>query len=201
MKMTSKLLKVRSLVLLSALFCTISACKKKDDQPTKTNYPEENPLSAFLATTGLNQNNISFTNPTSFEMGFGFKPKVKGIIKGITVKLPYANSALKVTIWDKATSNVIKTVFVNVPNPDQEISVAFADLEVAKNTEYVISINSNKFYNHRRTDNATIPYPIDAGNISITGSYTSSTSPVSIPANARTTEFTGDYSFIFKQTE
>ncbi|WP_157960741.1 DUF4082 domain-containing protein [Nubsella zeaxanthinifaciens] len=199
--MNSTSITIRSLILSVVLFFTISSCKKKDDQTPAANYPEENPLTAFLATTGLNQNNVSFTNPTSFEMGFGFKPKVKGVIKGITVKLPYVNSSLKVTIWEKATANAIKTVYVNVPNADQEVSVAIADLELVKNAEYVLSINSNKFYNHRRTDIATIVYPVDAGNISITGSYTSSTNPVTIPSNVRTIEFTGDYSFIFKQTE
>lgn len=200
MKITSTLPTVCSLALLLVLFFTISGCKKKEDQPTPAKvYAEENPLSAFLTTTGLNQSNGSFTNSTSFEMGFGFKPKVKGKIKAITVKVPYANSSLKVTIWDKASGSALKSFYVNIPNADQEVSLAIPDLEVAKNSEYVISINTNKFYNHKRSDNANISYPIDAGNISITGSFTSSTA--AIPTSPRGYEFTGDYSFVFQQTE
>lgn len=196
-----KSIKTLLAIIAMAVVCSFLNACKKDSKPEATIFQEENPLNAFLATTGLNQSAVSFTNPTAFEMGFGFKPKVKGIIKGVTVKLPYVNSSLKVTIWDKASGNPIRSIYVNVPNADQEVSLSIPDLEVAKNAEYVISINSNKFYNHKRSDNAVISYPLDAGNISITGSYTSSTNPVTIPSNTRTTEFTGDYSIIFQQTE
>lgn len=91
--------KTTTVVFLTTLSCIFTACKKDSTTPQPL-YQEENPLNAFLSTTGLNQIAGSFANTTAFEMGFGFKPKVKGIIKGITVKLPYVNSSLKVTISD-----------------------------------------------------------------------------------------------------
>jgi hypothetical protein len=190
--------------LITAIGCLlipmtlIFSCKKENKSQAVT-YKEENPLNSFLLTTGLNQSASAFINPATFEMGFAFKPKVKGKIKAITVKLPYSNSSLKVTIWDKATGSVLKSVYVNVPNADQETTSAIDEIVLNQNAEYVISINSSKFYNHRRTDMSNINYPVDAGNITITGSYTSNSNPVTIPNNPRGYEFTGDYSFVFQQ--
>lgn len=188
-----------TLVLVTMVLLTFFSCKKESTPITPVLYQEENPLNSFLTTTGLNLIATPFSNTTAFEMGYAFKPKVKGIIKGLTVKLPYVNASLKVTIWDKATATVVRSTYVNVATANQDITVTIPNLELAQNTEYVISMYTNMFYNHKRTDNANVVFPVDAGNISITGSYTNATT--NMPATTNASSFCGDFSFIFQQKQ
>lgn len=190
-----------SSILILVMMVFLFSCKNDNTAaPTTTVvYQEENPLTSFLATTGLNLIASPFSNTTAFEMGYAFKPKVRGIIKGLTVKLPYVNGSLKVTIWDKVTATVVRSTYVNVATANQDISVTIPNLELTQNTDYVISMYTNMFYNHKRTDNANVVFPVDAGNISITGSYTNAIT--SMPATTNASSFCGDFSFIFQQTQ
>lgn len=185
--------------ILVLLAITVSSCSK-DDGP---NYSEENFLSGFLTNSGFSAVTDSSVNSGDYEFGLEFTPLVKGKITSLKVKLPASNSALRVTIWDKstATATVIRTETVNVTAADTEQGFDIADLELQANKQYAISMNSNDWYNHRRTGNTDVTYPITSGNIRIDNYKWISGTTQTYPTNIALSYYAGDVSFNFIQID
>ena len=113
-------------------------------------------------------------------------------------KLQIPNASLKVTIWDKSTATAIATNYVNV-GQGVETKTSINAVNLQKNKEYIISIKTAYYYIYNKPNSAIQAYPVDAGNISITGSLGGNANQM--PNVFISNSFLGDYSFIFQQTE
>jgi hypothetical protein len=195
---------MKKLILVAVLFTAIFASCKKDSAPAvipPVVYVEENPLAGFLSTTGYNQLSAVSNYVTKYEEGFSFKANVKGKINALVMKLPVANSSLRITIWDKATATVLRTENVNVPTANTEATIAISPFDIVKDQEYFISMWTNDDYVRSRTDNTAATYPIISGNISILScGYKSVASGQVFPNIISTKYYYGDISFKFLQT-
>ncbi|WP_395051999.1 DUF4082 domain-containing protein [Flavobacterium sp.] len=194
-----KTIKKTSLLILF-LGITLVSCNK-DDSPSPTVYPEENFLPSLLSSNGLSET-TPVINDSQYEIGISFKPKVNGKINAIVIKIPDVQSAVRVTIWDKQTATVIKTEFIDCNSAGVEYSKVISDLNVTKDKEYLISMNTNDYFIHKKLDNSSFTYPIISNNITITGSYSLLGALQTMPTAANPLIFfVGDLSFNFKQTE
>jgi hypothetical protein len=169
-------------------------------------YNEENPLDTYLANSGFNQETSEYVDfEVIHESGFSFKPVVSGKINSIIVKIPYVNTALRVTLWNVATRSVIKSVVVNVPTADLAVEKTITPIALNKDKEYLISVKSAGWIRRSKTDGSAAEYPILAGNIIITGfaatSVTGKVEEFIYPEINSDIFYKGDVSFKFQQTE
>lgn len=187
-------------ILSGALLAILAISCSSDDSKSGSSYPVENPLESYYTQTGFTTT-TNFINSGSYEFGLAFSPNVKGVMKAITVKLPDANPALRVTIWDYTTKEVLKTETVNVASANTLVSHPITDLVLEKDKKYMITMNSNDWYKRNKADNTNVTYPIAAGNINFLEyrwlSGTAQTFPTTVSANYNA----GDLSFDFKRTE
>lgn len=183
------------------LFLTlaVSNCRKDDDEPEPIVYAEENPLAAYITNSGFS-NSSNFVNSLDYEFGLVFSPNVNGKIKAITAQLPDTNANLRVTIWDFDTQAVLRTEVVNVSAANTLITKAIAEMPLVKDKKYLISMNSNDWYNREKPGGAATTYPITAGNIKFTGYLWKSGISQIFPTNVDATYYAGDLSFTFQQT-
>ena len=98
-----KTINFRTIIIIALCALTFS-CKKKETANSEVNF-----LSAYLAATGFDEDTTVIVNSGFYEFGLSFKPLVNGKITAVVVKIPDVNTSLRVTIWDKATANVLKT--------------------------------------------------------------------------------------------
>jgi hypothetical protein len=196
-----KNLKTLFAILSLALF-TFS-CSSDDDKSDKVTFAEENPLDIYMAASGFSQKAVDVKNSGIYEYGFSFKPTVTGKINAVIVKIPDTNPALRITLWDAATKTVIKSETVNVATANVTVEKAISPIVLTKDKEYYYTVNSDDWINRTKTDGSAAPYPIVAGNITITGyAYISSTAAETLfPTNLRNTYYAGDVTFKFQQTE
>ncbi len=194
--MKKSLKKITSIALMSIVFLT--SCSK-DDEPTPVTYQEENPIPTFLVNTGFNFSRATTSvGDNTFEIGFSFIPKVKGKITAIVAKLHVVNPNLRVTIWDKATGNPIATNYMNISSTNTEFRNPITEVVLQKDKEYVFSIKNDYYYQYQKANAANPVYPVVAGNINITGCFYGNNN---MPNSSHSNIFSGDYSFIFQQTE
>jgi len=193
-----KNLKILFTIILAALLFT--ACKKDGTDETKK-YPEENPQALYLEKSGFDQEVINFINDAYVEQGFKFKPKVKGKINAVTLKIPDNESNARVTIWNADTKTVIRTITVQSVIAHTEARSDIDPLDIVPTETYIISFNGNDTYSRRRTDFSDAPYPIDAGNISVLSAHYTSGQAQAFPTYTMLNSYWGDVSFVFQQTE
>ena len=196
-KMKTTILKTLMLVFVVSL---ILACSSDDDN-SGPNYTEENFLAGYLEASGFDESESDFINSGTYEFGLDFTPLVKGKITTLKVMLPDVNAALRVTIWDKQTNTVYRTEIVNVTAADTEITFDISDLELVKDNEYAITMNSNDWYNREKTDESVATYPITVGNIQVNAYRWLSVAAQTYPTTVSNDYYAGDLSFDFIQTE
>lgn len=195
--MKNHFLKPITVVILSLI---LFSCSKDDEQTSPILYFEENFLAGFLTNSGFSASTDSTIDGGNYEFGLEFTPLVKGKITSLKAKLPDVNNAVRVSIWDRATNTVIRTETINVAAADTEASFDIPDLDLTANHQYAITMNSNDWYNHRRTGNTAVTYPITAGNIRIDNYKWIFGTTQTYPNNISTTYYAGDISFNFLQT-
>lgn len=195
---TMKILK--SIIVLLVLSITFTSCSK-DDEPTKPTFPEENFLSEYLSKSGFGEKEFKNINRGTFEFGVEFTPKVKGKINSFVVKLPDANSSLRITLWDATAKTVIKTEMVDVDEADKTKTFAIDAIALTKDKKYMITMNSNDWFKREKTDGSEVTYPVEAGNINVEKyGYISGIDQV-YPDSFYNDYYAGDLSFNFQQTE
>lgn len=197
-----KTLKTIFTLLAFAVF-TISCSSNDDDKTDPVTYDSENPLEAYMSTSGFYQKAVDQKNAGIYEYGFSFKPTVTGKISSFFAKIPDVNTALRITLWDVATKTVIKSETMNVSVANMAFEKTILPIQLTKNKEYFLSVNSDDWISRTKTDGSATTYPIVAGHITITGyAFASSTAVETIfPTTARDTYYAGDVSFKFQQTE
>lgn len=173
----------------------LSSCSKDDERT----YTEENFLADFLTTSQFSGTTDSTIDGGNYEFGIEFTPLVKGKITALKVKIPDVNNAVRVTIWDKVSTTVMRSETLNITSANSEQSIDIADLQLEANHQYAITMNSNDWYNHRRADNSDVSYPITSGNIQIDNYKWVSGTAQTYPTNISTSYFAGDVSFNFIQ--
>ncbi len=194
-----KTFKIVIAILVTSII--IISCSKDDPAPTPVQpvviAPEQNPLPGYLIATGLSQITPN-VNSSDYEMGFSFIPLVNGKITAVVVKIPDARLAMRVTFWDKTTATPIRTQTFNFPTAGVELTQPISPLDLVKDKEYMISFNTNDWYEHKKpTGNAV--YPVTVGDIKITGySFIIGTAQV-MPTISPTTIYEGDCSFKFQK--
>ncbi len=191
--------KIFKTALILTLSVSLFSCKKDKDE--KPSYNEENFLEAYLTSTGFKEASEDFINSGSFEYGLEFTPTVKGKITSLSFKIPDANPALRVTIWDKAAGTIFRTEIVNVATANVAYSFDISDLELTKDKSYAITINSGDWYYRTKTDESAATYPITAGNIRIDNYIWVGGSTQAYPKNIADFYFAGDFSFNFLQMD
>jgi hypothetical protein len=192
-----------AITILLSLELVVTSCSKNDD-PIVTPLPVavvplQDPLNGYLVASGFNQVTTSIVNDSFSEFGYGFTPSVNGKITAIVVKIPDANAALRVTIWDKATGGILRTETVNVTAANTEITNTINSLDLIQNKEYVISMNSDDYYIHSKTDNSNATYPFIVGDLKITSYLIRDGNQQVIPNSSRVSGYIGDCSFKFQK--
>lgn len=191
------------LTLFSVSIFAVSCSSDNDNKPDPVTYDSENPLEAYMSTSGFYQKALDQKNAGIYEYGFSFKPTVTGKINAIIVKIPDVNATLRVTLWDAATKTVIKSEMLNVATANVTVEKTITPIPLTKDKEYFFTVNSDDWINRTKADGSAATYPIVAGNITITGyAFISSTATETLfPTNARNTYYAGDMTFKFQQTE
>jgi hypothetical protein len=152
----------------------------------------------------FNQETNARTNAsfTFSEKGLSFKPIVAGKTNTIVVKLPIANNAVRVTIWDLASKAILRTETVAVTETNVNTQKSITPLSLEKNKEYVISMNIDNCFVHYRTNMSNTTYRITSDNIIITTYCENPGDLQKFPYPADVNDgYLGDCSFKFQQTE
>lgn len=191
---------LKPVLVLLIFFLSISC--NKDEEPKKNEYVEENYFTEYLRQSGFDTHispRINFGQ--NHEDGIEFSPLVKGVITGLQVRLPDANPALRVTIWEKTSKAIVKTEFVNVEFANTSYIFDIEDIPLTKNKEYAITFNANDYYSRTGANDAEANYPITAGNIQINAYIFGEGTSQTYPKYSVTRSYAGDLSFNFLQIE
>ena len=191
---------ISKIALLLCFSLTTTFCSK-DDTPTPPAVlaPLQDPLPGYLSASGFYQQTEIIINSDNFETGYSFVPLVNGKITAIAVKLPAVNNNVRVTIWDKATATAIRTERIDIPRVNTEIIKQITALDLIKDKEYIISINSNDYYAYVRSDFSNGNYPFTVGDIKITSFWYFEGSSQTMPNTADFMAYLGDCSFKFQK--
>jgi hypothetical protein len=158
-------------------------------------------MDGYLTATGFSEKTTNQLNLGDYEFGNEFIPTVKGRITSLKIKLPDINSSVRVTLWDKATTLPIKTEIINVAAANILYTVDIVDIDLVKDKEYAITMNSNDWYDRRKTSSANTTYPVTAGNIKIISYTFRSGTAQTYPNSPQLSYYAGDVSFNFQRTE
>lgn len=188
------------------LFIAIAlfSCSSDDDKNNETTFTEENFFSGYLQTTGFDEEVEVVELPNVFdgsEFGLDFTPKVKGKITALKVRLPVVNPTLRITIWNKETNTILRTEIVNVATVNSESTFDISDIELIKDNDYAITMNTTDYFSRKNTAEEPVNYPILVGNIQINAFKFSFDSSQTYPTEEGDDFYDGDLSFVFLQTE
>ena len=187
------------ILLLFTMGIFLTNCSKDDDPPAAVLAPLQDPLAGYLTATGFSEKTDNFINSGDYEFGYSFIPLVNGKITDIVAKLPEARLAMRVTIWDKLAGSVLRTETIDVTTANIEATKSITALDLVKDKEYFITMNSNDWYRRGRTNGTSITYPITVGDIKITSySYILGTAQA-LPNTPILTNYAGDCSFKFQK--
>ena len=204
--MKTNFLKTGRFLLKSALLLSLSLSVincSKDDAPAPTPpvvvAPLQDPLAGYLAASGFNQKITTSINGADYEDGYSFIPLVNGKMTAIVVKIPDARLGLRVTVWDKVAGTVIITETIDVATAAVEVTKQITALDLVKDKEYFITMNTNDWYEYRKTDNTAVTYPFTVGDIKITSYRNKIGTAQAMPVNQAFTFYSGVCSFKFQK--
>lgn len=200
MTKTNKFRKIVSLMfgLFMVGVLTLSSCSSDD---TKNIYSEENPLMTYLYKSGFNETTSNIINQGFYEFGYKFKPKVKGKINAFTFKIPDNATDVRVTIWDADTQDILRTTVIPSVTAHVEVRTVIDPLNLSTDKNYLITYNGNDWYLRKKADGLAITYPIDAGNLTITGYHYGAGTAQNFPVPTSNTYYAGDLSIVFQQVD
>lgn len=190
---TLTLIIMKKLFYATTTLAIIMLLSCKDDEVT---INSENPLKNYLVAAGFTEVE-SLINDEAYEFGITFIPKVNGEINSIVVKLPDDQTDLRVTIWESEDKTVLQTIIIPAVKADTEIIHSIPAFSVTKDTQYMITFNTDDYYNRTQPDGGDAIYPIAVGNISVTGYGYSQGSNQTYPYSFQTYYYAGDLSFVF----
>jgi hypothetical protein len=195
-----KTLKTIFTIMLLTIFTASCSSDNDNDSDNTPKFETENPLAAYYTQAGFTTVS-NFVNSGDYEFGLVFTPTVKGKIKAITLKLPAAVPAVRVTIWDYASKAVLRSETLNVATADVQVSKEISELALDKDKKYMITMNAKNWYKKSKADNSNAVYPIVVKNITINEYRWLSGTAQTFPTNVSSSYNAGDLSFDFQQTE
>jgi len=181
---------------LVLLFISVIIVSCNDDEKSSS----LNPLKKYLNIAGFTEVE-SFIDDGDYEFGIKFAPLVNGSITSLVVKIPDDRTDLRVTLWDVETKAILNTITIPSVTADQEKKHKIPAISIVKDTEYMITFNSNDYYYRTKPDGGVASYPIVVRSISVLGyGYASSASQI-YPYSFNTDYYAGDLSFSFTPSE
>lgn len=191
---------IKTIIAILAVSIFAMSCSKDDDPSLALAIaPLQDPLAGYLNASGLYQKVSIKINGPDYEFGYSFIPLVNGKMTAIVAKIPDIRMAMRVTIWDKVAGTVLLTEAIDIVAAGVVVTKQISPLDLVKNKEYFITINSNDWYERKRTDNNSAFYPITVGDLQITSySYRSGTAQA-IPNSPQNNFYSGDLSFTFQK--
>lgn len=192
---------MKTFIGLALTLVLLAGCSKKD-KPEPVVYGEEDPLPGFLARSFYSQETYTWINELGgvAQYGMSFVPLVNGKINSLVIKIPAANDALKVIIWDKATKSKVRVETVKIAAANTLVTKAITPLVLVKDKEYVITMFTDDFYARNKTGNGVGSFPVISGNIKVTASVSGSATNELFPLGGSGNQYFGDCSFLFQQT-
>ena len=188
--------------LLLSLSLSVTNCSK-DDAPASTPpvviAPLQDPLPGFLIASGFNQKTSNFINSVDYEFGYSFIPLVNGKMTAIVVKIPDASLGMRVTVWDKLAGTAIRTETFDVTTANVEVTKQITALDLVKDKEYLITMNTNDWYRRSKTNDAAVTYPFTVGDIKITAYSFKDGTAQAMPVTSISSNYAGDCSFKFQK--
>ena len=180
------------------------SCSSDDDVKNETTFTEENFFAGYLQATGFDEE-VEVVELPNFiegsEFGLDFTPKSKGKITALKVKLPTVSPTLRITIWNKQTNAILRTEVLNVATANTELTFDVPDIELIKDNQYAITMNTTHYYSRKNTANESVNYPILVGNIQINAYKFNFGSSQTYPTEVGDNFYDGDLSFDFLQIE
>lgn len=190
------------LFMFLLLFFAISNCRSSEEEAAApaNPHPLENPLPGYITSSGVNTV-ANLINAGDYEFGLVFSPTVNGKLSAIHVQIPSTNANLRVTIWDFDSKAILRSETINIATANTMITKAITSLELLKDKKYLISMNSNDWYERKKNPTSAIVYPITSGNI-IFHSYLWKEGTAQVfPLSTSSSYYAGDLSFTFQQTD
>jgi hypothetical protein len=195
----------RILMLLALCSFTFLACKKKsEDLPTAEPLVDYS-IDAFLQKTGFNQTVSDFDLGAGFifERGIEFETKADVNLNSVYVKFPASTTNLKLILWDGSTMQPINSFTLNTYNAGFGAFLSVNPIiALQKNKKYCLSYaTTSTIFKRKRTDGATVAYPIEFSNLKILSHTEKSLTNINLrqyPTSIVNASFYGDLSFTFQ---
>ena len=186
-------MKTISILSMAVVFLFV-ACSDDDKSSKPAGY---DPLEDYLTEAGLIPQD-TLVDAGDYEFGISFRAAVPGNITAVVVKLPDNETNIRVTIWDAETETVLRTETVSTVKAHKEKTMSIDPLPLEADHDYMITFNSDDWYDFEREDGEPVVYPIEAGPISVLGySYFTGVTQ-SFPNSPQDTYYAGNLSFLFK---
>ena len=134
------------------------------------------------------------------EFGIKFKPVVDGSIRVILAGLPTKIPVYRITIWDADQQSILKSdsLKINVEPRGPHLSFMVPmNVHLTAGKEYMVTINSNDWFEYVGTSEAT--YPVELGDLVITGFGYSVGTGLTFPTQFPTSYFSGDLDIRFQR--
>lgn len=190
------------LALLLSLSLSLTNCSKDDDPlptPPVVLAPLQDPLAGYLSATGFDQKTTNNVNSGDWEFGYSFIPLVNGKMTAIVVKIPDARLGMRVTVWDKVAGTFIRTESIDIVTAGVEVTKQITALDLIKDKEYILTMNSSDWYFRSRTNDAAVTYPFTVGDIKITSYLIRLGTAQVIPNTPVSIYYSGNCSFKFQK--
>jgi hypothetical protein len=184
-------------ILILGIIISLISCSK-DDEATPAPEVDFAPVNYVFFVD--NPFKIVSTGTGTYEYGVSFKVKKNGTISQLGCKMP-DSSTYRVALWDSASKKVLsEKSFISKAATLTFQSISPVTLK--KDTTYLVTILSQNtpWYYFTRTNSSKIPYPLNKGNVNVTGYYwTSSTAGAApkFPTNKDLTYAAGLPDFVF----
>lgn len=120
-------------------------------------------------------------------------------MKEVIVKLPDDQTNLRVTIWEVTTQTVLQTVTIASVKADRETRKSIDPLPLLASGSYMITINTDDWYEHRHPDGNDVSYPISLDKIFVSTYGYAEGSTQTFPDHYEYDYFAGDVSFVFEE--
>lgn len=188
------------IIAITAIF--FIACNKNSNSNTPT-IKTETPLNALIK-NGFLDSTITFTNSTSFEMGYSFSSSKNGILTQLGGLFPDKKS-YRVALWDSASQTLLDSAIIQVRDTSKFNYTAISPINIIAKRKYIITTNNQDgakryFILLRKVPNQ-LQLPVQSGNITIHQEMEKRCSQACFPIVNSSIFLPGMPDFEFKPTE
>lgn len=162
---------------LIVILITFNSCSKSDDDATIIEAIPQYPMKSLIESGHMQVTYEKVNEPVTFELGYKFKSFENGKIIALGIRVP-SNGEYRVTLWDLETESILSTK--NITSSSGLLSFEdIAPIDIDSGTDYYVSINTNDYYQFSSPEEGL--FPVETGDILITGSSSSSGTDQTLP--------------------